>query len=93
MLRWFGEHELVFASLTIRFDAIDGGTLEQSWRQQPGTPGYCVDLSADELRHALTIADRKKATRNRDLFIERLLALGGKATGADQLRLYRELNR
>ena len=75
------------------FDAIDGGILEQSWRQQPGTPCYCVDLSADELRPALTVTDRKKATRNRDMFIERLLALGDKATDADQLRLYRELNR
>jgi predicted dinucleotide-binding enzyme len=75
------------------FDGIDGGTLEQSWRQQPGSPGYCVDINAGELRHALSVTDRKKATRNRDMFIERLLALGDKATDADQLRLNRELNR
>ena len=78
---------------TTGFDAIDGGTLEQSWRQQPGSPGYCVDISAGELRHALAVTDRRKAARNRDMFIERLLALGDKATGADQLRLNRELNR
>jgi len=32
------------------FDAIDGGTLRQSWRQQPGTPAYCTDMPAAELQ-------------------------------------------
>lgn len=35
------------------YDAIDGGTLHESWRQQPGTPLYCTDLSADEVRQHL----------------------------------------
>ena len=32
------------------FDAVDDGTLHQSWRQQPGTPCYGADLPADKLR-------------------------------------------
>ena len=28
------------------FDAIDAGGLDQSWRQQPGTPVYCQDFDA-----------------------------------------------
>jgi predicted dinucleotide-binding enzyme len=32
------------------FDAIDGGSLHESWRQQPGTPAYCTDFPADKLR-------------------------------------------
>jgi 8-hydroxy-5-deazaflavin:NADPH oxidoreductase len=24
----------------IGFDAVDAGTIKQSWRQQPGSPGY-----------------------------------------------------
>ena len=32
------------------YDAVDAGSLHESWRQQPGTPPYCTDLSADELR-------------------------------------------
>ena len=32
------------------YDAIDAGSLHESWRQQPGTPVYCNDLPADELR-------------------------------------------
>lgn len=35
------------------YDAIDGGSLHESWRQQPGTPLYCTDLPADELREHL----------------------------------------
>lgn len=32
------------------FDAVDDGTLHESWRQQPGTPSYGTDLPADKLR-------------------------------------------
>lgn len=32
------------------FDAVDDGILHDSWRQQPGTPCYGADLSADKLR-------------------------------------------
>lgn len=40
------------------FDAIDGGTLAESWRQQPGTPAYCKDLSATQLKKALASASK-----------------------------------
>ena len=36
------------------FDAVDGGTLRESWRQQPGGPIYCNDLPADEVRAQLS---------------------------------------
>ncbi|MET0321513.1 MAG: NAD(P)-binding domain-containing protein [Duganella sp.] len=32
------------------FDAVDDGSLHESWRQQPGTPSYGADLTADKLR-------------------------------------------
>ncbi len=35
------------------FDAVDAGTLDESWRQQPGTPVYATDLDADGVRRAL----------------------------------------
>ena len=35
------------------FDAVDGGTLHESWRQQPGGPIYCNDLPADKVREQL----------------------------------------
>lgn len=41
----------------IGFDAIDAGTLADSWRQQPGTPAYCRDLNVHSLKAALAEAD------------------------------------
>lgn len=43
------------------FDPVDGGSLEESWRQQPGTPAYCRDLDAPGLRRALGGAERSRA--------------------------------
>jgi 8-hydroxy-5-deazaflavin:NADPH oxidoreductase len=42
------------------FDPVDGGDLDNSWRQQPGTPAYCQDLETAALRRALTDADRSR---------------------------------
>ena len=42
------------------FDPVDGGDLDNSWRQQPGTPAYCQDLDAAALRRALAEADRSR---------------------------------
>lgn len=49
------------------FDAVDGGTLAESWRQQPGNPAYCTDLTRDELVPALDRADAENAPVRRDL--------------------------
>jgi predicted dinucleotide-binding enzyme len=35
------------------FDAVEGGTLHESWRQQPGTAGYCTDWPENKLREYL----------------------------------------
>ena len=35
------------------FDPVDAGGLDESWRQQPGTPVYVTDLDADGVRRAL----------------------------------------
>lgn len=48
----------------IGFDAIDGGTLSESWRQQPGEPAYCQDLVKDALKSALQQADSSKRAEN-----------------------------
>ena len=42
------------------FDGVDGGTLDQSWRQQPGTPVYGTDLDAAALRRALAEAKEER---------------------------------
>lgn len=41
------------------FDPVDGGDLGQSWRLQPGTPIYCKDMTADEMRAGLEQTTRE----------------------------------
>lgn len=45
----------------IGFDAIDAGTVDESWRQQPGSPGYIKDFDADGVRRALSEARKERA--------------------------------
>lgn len=40
------------------FDPIDAGGLDDSWRQQPGTPVYTTDLDAAGVRDGLAAARR-----------------------------------
>lgn len=47
------------------FDPVDAGGLDDSWRQQPGTPAYCRDLEAAALRRALAEADRSRIAEYR----------------------------
>jgi predicted dinucleotide-binding enzyme len=42
------------------FDAVDAGSLDESWRQQPGTPVYTTDLDADGVRRALAAASPER---------------------------------
>lgn len=55
------------------FDAVDSGSLSDSWRQQPGTPAYCTELTKDELTNALEKANKEKAPLLRDKVIERFV--------------------
>jgi len=47
------------------FDPVEGGDLDNSWRQQPGTPAYCRDLEAAALRRALAQADQSRIAEYR----------------------------
>jgi 8-hydroxy-5-deazaflavin:NADPH oxidoreductase len=42
------------------FDPVDAGSLDESWRQQPGTPVYAKDFDADGARRALAEASRER---------------------------------
>lgn len=42
------------------FDAVDAGGLDESWRQQPGTPAYTRDFDAAGVRKALSEADKQR---------------------------------
>jgi predicted dinucleotide-binding enzyme len=48
------------------FDPVDGGGLEDSWRQQPSTPAYCCDYGVDKTREGIMAAVKGKAEKIRD---------------------------
>jgi hypothetical protein len=45
------------------FDAVDAGGLDESWRQQPGTPVYTADFDADGVRRALAQASQERTPK------------------------------
>jgi hypothetical protein len=42
------------------FDPVDGGGLDESWRQQPGTPVYTQDFNAEGVRRGLQGASQRR---------------------------------
>ncbi len=76
----------------IGFDPVDGGTLDESWRQQPSTPAYCCDWDAETMRKALAAAVKGEAARKRVQLPEQFGALGSNPTHADIVALNRSLN-
>ena len=42
------------------FDGVDAGGLDDSWRQQPGTPVYATNLDANGVRRALSSASNRR---------------------------------
>jgi len=42
------------------FDAVDAGSLDESWRQQPGSPVYTKDLDAKGVQQALAEASPER---------------------------------
>ena len=42
------------------FDGVDSGGLDDSWRQQPGTPVYAADFDAEGVRRALANANKER---------------------------------
>jgi hypothetical protein len=45
------------------FDAVDAGGLDESWRQQPGSPVYTHDFDAEGVRRALAQARKERTPK------------------------------
>lgn len=76
------------------FDSIDAGTIDESWRQQPGTPVYGADLDATGVEQALTEASPERpktsaadAKKGKSVCCGRVAAAGD--SGADRTRASR----
>jgi 8-hydroxy-5-deazaflavin:NADPH oxidoreductase len=44
------------------FDGVDAGGLDESWRQQPGTPVYTTDLDVEGVQRALSAASKDRTS-------------------------------
>jgi predicted dinucleotide-binding enzyme len=42
------------------FDGVDAGTIDESWKQQPGTPVYAADFDVDGVKNALSKATKER---------------------------------
>jgi 8-hydroxy-5-deazaflavin:NADPH oxidoreductase len=73
------------------FDGADAGGLDESWRQQPGSPAYCTDYDAADLRRALARADRARLPEARERSIAEMMKMPAGTTPHDIVRLVREL--
>jgi len=61
-------------------EPVYSGSLAESWRQQPGSPVYCTDLSRDEIPGALAATERARLPKRRDLAIEAIMERVGDST-------------
>ena len=50
----------------IGFDSVDAGTIAESWRQQPGSPCYCINPTKGELQQLLKNVNRSLLPTNRE---------------------------
>lgn len=55
------------------FDALDHGSLQDSWRQQPGSPAYCTDLTSGQLKKSIGKAKRELLPGRRELGLKYIM--------------------
>ena len=55
------------------FDSLDYGSLQDSWRQQPGSPAYCTDLTLTQLKKSLAKARKELLPERRELGLKFIL--------------------
>lgn len=78
-----GEHEREIAMRLVDetgLDPVYSGSLAESWRQQPGSPVYCTDLTSDEIPGALAATERARLPKRRDLAIDAIMERVGNST-------------
>src|SRR5206468_10830232 len=55
------------------FDSLDYGSLQDSWRQQPGSPLYCTDLNLTQLKKSIAKARKELLPERRELGLKFIL--------------------
>jgi len=77
------------------FAPFDAGILDDSWRQQPGAPCYCTDLTYDEMGPALGATEQARLPARRDIAVTAIQErMGDNKTNPDAryiVRLHRAI--
>jgi 8-hydroxy-5-deazaflavin:NADPH oxidoreductase len=73
------------------YNAVDAGSLDESWRHQPGTPAYCTELNVNELQEALADGLKEEAPGLRDLAIGKFMERTTPPSHEDVVALNRSL--
>jgi 8-hydroxy-5-deazaflavin:NADPH oxidoreductase len=55
------------------FDSLDYGSLQDSWKQQPGSPVYCTDLTLPQLKKSIEKARKELLPERRELGLKFIL--------------------
>jgi predicted dinucleotide-binding enzyme len=55
------------------FDSLDHGPLRNSWKQQPGSPVYCTDLTLAQLKKSIEKAKKELLPARRELGLQYIL--------------------
>ncbi|HEY1869615.1 MAG TPA: NAD(P)-binding domain-containing protein [Chitinophagaceae bacterium] len=55
------------------FDSLDIGSLQNSWRQQPGSPVYCTDLTLAQIEKSIAKTKKELLPKRRDTALNFIL--------------------
>jgi predicted dinucleotide-binding enzyme len=75
------------------FDPVDAGSLDESWRQQPGTPVYCTNLDKEAVLKALSETNRERSQKNGKLVEKKLKELSPDSTTDAMVEITRSLQK
>ena len=73
------------------FDGLDAGSLQDSWRQEPGTPAYCTDLDLATLPAALAAANRGEAKAKALEAVDMVFPIFATASTRELMRVTRSM--
>jgi 8-hydroxy-5-deazaflavin:NADPH oxidoreductase len=73
------------------FDGLDAGSLQDSWRQEPGTPAYCTDLDLAALPAALAAANHAEAKAKALEAVRKVFPIFGTASNKELVRVTRSM--
>lgn len=73
------------------FDAFETGSLEDSWKQQPGSAGYCTNLDVKRLQIAISKTKREDLPKARDEAYQKMKSSGEQLDWKSLVKMLREV--